>query len=151
MQDGRTILFCRQDGKTVLHELDREDKPLRKAVFPDFGVVGELPSTDKGTFLLGAKLNEFAEVSLDGEIQRRITIAGSKPCYMTLPLSDNHTLVSCGYGGFLAEVDEKGAQLIEYDKSGNIVWTYHDIERIPGTLHGVQMLSKPLTNEAADK
>jgi len=175
-------------ARPILQELGPDDKPLRKAVFPAFKVGGMMRPTGEGTFLLGAKLNEFAEVDLDGTIHRRVTIPKPKPCYHTLPVSDGNILTSCGYGAFIAEIDPKGkivnriggmqdapegvnpfffggmqllenghivvanwnghanhswrngAQLIEYDEAGRIVWTYHDAKRIPGTLHGVLIL-----------
>jgi len=55
-------------------------------------------------------------------------------------LGDGH-VVMCNWTGHGAKDSAKGAQLVEFDKDGKIVWTWHDPSRA-GTLHGVIILDK---------
>jgi hypothetical protein len=48
-------------------------------------------------------------------------------------------IVMCNWTGHGAKDSAKGCQLVEFDKDGNIVWTWHDPDKA-GTLHGVIVL-----------
>lgn len=53
-------------------------------------------------------------------------------------LANGNTLM-CNWTGHGAKDSAKGCQLVEFDKNGNVVWTWHDSDKA-GTLHGVIVL-----------
>ncbi len=140
-QDGSLLFGC--DNRVVIGQWD--------GTFNEFTTktekrhIYEVEELANGNFRLstgyGAVLEEWTP---EGTFVR--TICGGTPpdgfFYLFFgraqQLPNQHWVVS-NWTGHKKDDSRKGAQLIEFDKTGNIVWSWHDPER-SGSVHGAYIL-----------
>ena len=115
LSDGRTIVGCNKKNadKTtaiVFHELDKANKPLRTATFPDLNTLRLFRLSSRGTLLFGASKTLIIEGDLDGKILRKIEIKDGGHFYEVLEKPDGHLLAGGGYSTFIVELDADGKE-----------------------------------------
>jgi hypothetical protein len=110
LPDGRTVLACEGGrGKGVrLYVFDAQDKETAEWKFPEIQSLRLLRATPKGNFLLGSSQNHVIEVSPEGKSLRTLRVPNGAFIFQASELSSGNLLASCGYGGFLAELDKEG-------------------------------------------
>jgi hypothetical protein len=136
--DAENVVELRRDGTVVrTYELKAHDAQSKK---PYFGL--RLPGGD--TLFSTGYGASLLVLDAEGKLKRKIGGAGSVPGVLlnffstSLPLPDGGFLV-CNWTGHKPEDSTKGPQLVQFDASGKIVWTWHDPVRA-GSLHGVALL-----------
>jgi outer membrane protein assembly factor BamB len=83
----------------------------------------------------------IVEVDTRGEILKKMG-GGKEYHFFSGPFElDNGNIVASNWTGHGLNDSEKGVQLVEFDKKGNVVWRWHDPKRA-GTLHGVIVLKE---------
>ncbi len=186
--DGKTYLGNNANGITII-VLDKNDKEIKKLNLKGHSGLRLMRITAKNTILLGANTKTI-EIDMDGNIIKETFIPGAKHIYKVVKLPNDTTVLSAGYGGFLAILDKdgnirtkigtkaaakttigffadfqilpngnfvvtnwhghgrahskKGPQILEFDKKGELVWSWHDAEAA-GCIHGVIVLDKVKT------
>ena len=116
LPDGRTLLGCnavldpKKDPKKSgikFFELDKDDKLLRTAVFPELDTLRLFRLSQKGNLLFGSH-DKVVEADLDGHVIRQFRVEGGKHMYQVLERPDGHLLAAGGYGAFVVELDPQG-------------------------------------------
>ncbi len=105
MPDGRTILTCNEQT-VVVHELDADDKVLRKIKF-DVPTTRVVRFTPQGTLLFGSA-NQVFEGDFSGAILHRHTLPEKVWAYQALRLPSGNLLVAGGYDTRMFELDAEG-------------------------------------------
>ena len=116
LPDGRTLLGCnavldpKKDPKKSgikFFELDKDDKLLRTAVFPELDTLRLFRLNQKGNLLFGSH-DRVVEADLNGHVIRQFRVEGGKHMYQVLERPDGHLLAAGGYGAFVVELDAQG-------------------------------------------
>jgi hypothetical protein len=136
--DGDNVVEVQRDGKPVrAFNLKTLDARTRS---PYFGL--RLPGGD--TLCSTGYGASLLVLDAEGKLKRTIGGRDAVPGVFlnffstSLPLTGGGFLV-CNWTGHQPQDGTKGPQLIQFDESGNIVWTWHDPVRA-GSLHGVVLL-----------
>lgn len=184
--DGKTYLGNNVNGITI-HVLNKNDKEEKVINIENHSGLRLMRFTSKGTILMGAN-KKTIEIDMSGNILKETDVTGAKHIYKVIKPSKTTTLLSAGYGGFIATLDKdgnitnkvgqkakeagktlgffadfqllqngniivtnwhghkrddskKGDQILEFDKKGDLVWSWHDPE-LAGCIHGIIVLDK---------
>ena len=145
MTSQGTILFgCNGDH---LIEGTLEGKVLRDITIPDtrhIFMVKELPN---GHLLAAGGYGGFlVELDKDGKTVRKV---GGKPgpegiginFFASVDILKNGNLLIANWTGHGVNDSEKGAQILEYDSAGKIVWQWHDAQAA-GSIHNALVLEE---------
>lgn len=139
-----TFLF---GSGTNLYEGDWSGQILRTLTLPKGSWVYQALRKPDGNLLVAGGYNpSLFELNADGKVVRTL---GGKDApeakelgynffagFQVLP--NGHTVV-CNWTGHGEKDSAKGAQVVELDEAGKVVWKWHDPERA-GSLHGVIVL-----------
>ena len=98
-----------------------------------------------GNLLASGGYGHFlAEIDPSGKVTKRNDGAGASPeinphFWSNFQILKNGHIVQCNWTGHGAQDSSKGAQLVEFDAAGKVVWSWHDAQ-LAGTIHGVIIL-----------
>ena len=144
--DGHLLFIC---GGTSIREVDGEGKTVRtldlkkidskihKCYFIDILTDGNyLVSTGSGKLVL--------VLDRDWKLVRKVGGAGCAPgeklnFFAAAAMLKNGNVVVTHWCGHRKQDSRKAAQLFEFDKTGKLVWKWHDAQRA-GCLHAVIVL-----------
>ena len=107
LEDGRTILASDQSQLRIT-ALAPDGSELSTTVFPDMKSVRCARWTSRETILFGCNTNHIIEGTLDGKVVRDIEVPDAEYIYMVTELPGGHLLATCGFAGFLVELDKDG-------------------------------------------
>ncbi|MCL2117800.1 MAG: hypothetical protein FWH27_05150 [Planctomycetaceae bacterium] len=138
-----TLLFGTNTDHIV--EVDLKGNMLRDVQIPDAQHVYQVIELANGNLLCAAGYGGFlAEIDRDGKIVK--TWGGNPPpegllyYFMSqFQVLKNGNIVVATWTGHDPNDSNKGQQLVEFDKDGNVVWTWHD-PKLAGSIHGVIVL-----------
>ncbi|MDR2430631.1 MAG: hypothetical protein LBD14_07090 [Puniceicoccales bacterium] len=138
-----TLLFG--SGSDWIYEVSMEGKILRKARLAGAKYVYQVVELPNGNLLAAAGYGAFlAELTWDGKIVRKL---GGLPAPKGLTyifmsqfqvLKNGHILVAT-WTGHASGDSKKGQQLVEFDATGKVVWSWHD-PALAGSIHSVIVL-----------
>ena len=138
-----TLLFG--SGTDWIYEVSLEGKILRKVQLAGAKYVYQVVELPNGNLLAAAGYGAFlAELTWEGKIVRKL---GGLPAPKGLTyifmsqfqvLKNGHIVVAT-WTGHRAGDSKKGQQLVEFDATGNVVWSWHDTARA-GSIHSVVVL-----------
>lgn len=104
LKNGNTILGCcsEKKGGITFYELDKNDKLLRKANFPQYHKLRLMSITSDGSFLFGVA-NKIVKANWNGEV-KEFTIPNEKSwAYEVEELTNGNYRISGGYTPTLEE------------------------------------------------
>ena len=138
-----TFLFGTNTDHVV--EVDLKGNVLRDIQIPGAQYVYQVIELANGNWLCAMGFGGFlAEIDPDGKIVK--TYGGNPPPEGLLydfmsqfQVLKNGNVVVATWTGHGPNDSDKGQQLVEFDKDGNVVWTWHD-PKLAGSLHGVIVL-----------
>lgn len=133
--------------KTQLFEGDLSGKILKTLTLPEGSWVYQALRQPNGHLLVSGGYNpKLFELDAEGKILN--TMGGKEsPDAKTLgyyffgamQMLRNGDIVVCNWTGHGANDSSKGTQLLQFDKSGQVVWKWHNPE-VAGSIHGVIVL-----------
>lgn len=100
------------EAGVVLLELDTDDHEVRRALFPG-DYVRLIRQTTQDTLLMCCN-DRIREGSLDGRYLREYPVEGFYHAWKALRLTNEHLLVTAGYGAFVVELDPQGRVLRKF-------------------------------------
>jgi hypothetical protein len=133
-------------GPTHISKSDKDGKILKKI---DVKTID--PKSSKPYFALRLKNGNIListgygasllEIDAEDKLVRKIGGRDSVPdtllnFFGSAEVLENGHIVVANWTGHKRDDSKKGPQLVEFDKDGKIVWTWHDAKRA-GSLHGV--------------
>jgi len=138
-----TFLFGTNSDHVV--EVDLKGNVLRDIQIPGAKHVYQVIELANGNWLCATGYGGFlAEVDRDGKIVK--TWGGNPPpegllyYFMSqFQVLKNGNVIVATWTGHDSNDSYKGQQLVEFDTSGNVVWTWHD-PKLAGSIHGVLVL-----------
>ncbi|MCX7827271.1 MAG: hypothetical protein N2689_17210 [Verrucomicrobiae bacterium] len=139
-----TLLFgCKEQ----LFEGDLEGHVLRTFTLPPGSWVYQALRKPNGNLLVSGGYNpSLFELDPNGRILK--TIGGKESAeaktldyhfFGAFQMLKNGDLVVCNWTGHGPRDGEKGAQILQFDPSGKVVWKWHDTVRA-GSIHGVILM-----------
>jgi hypothetical protein len=149
-----TFLFGTNTDHVV--EVDLKGNVLRDVQVPGINSPYEVLELPNGNLLSSAGYAGFlVEIDRDGKVAK--TYGGNLPENLQFhyvsqfQVLKNGNIVAANWAGHGPNDSEKGPQLVEFDKAGNVVWTWHD-PKLAGSLHGVIVLDDGIdTNKFYDE
>ena len=148
-----TFLFGTNTDHVV--EVDLKGNVLRDVYVPDAKHVYQVIELANGNLLCASGYGGFlAEVDRNDKIVKRY--GGNPPpdglLYYFMSqfqvLRNGHIVVAT-WTGHAPNDSDKGQQLVEFDKDGNVVWSWHD-PKLAGSIHGVIVLDELDTERCYD-
>lgn len=139
-----TLLFG-ANGNLVI-EADLTGKVLQQFVLPAPAKhVYQALRLPSGNILASVGYGHFlCELDPAGKLVKRIDPPASTPenlyhFFSGFQLLKNGHIVQCNWTGHGPQDSTKGVQLVEFDATGKIVWSWHDAQ-LAGTIHGIILL-----------
>ncbi|MDR2704968.1 MAG: hypothetical protein LBC02_04235 [Planctomycetaceae bacterium] len=138
-----TLLFGSNSDKC--YEITIEGKIVREFQLPGAKHNYQVTELPNGNWLIAAGYGCFlAEVDRENQVVRRW---GGQPAPTGLhyifmsqfQILKNGNIVVATWTGHGANDSEKGQQVVEFDPTGHVVWTWHD-PKLAGSIHGVIIL-----------
>ena len=138
-----TVLFGCNENRVFEGTLD--GNVVRDIVIPDAKHIYMAKELPNGNLLATAGYGGFlVELDKAGNIVRNV---GGKPgpegvginFFASVEVLKNGNLFIANWTGHGANDSEKGAQILEYDSNGNIVWRWHDVQAA-GSIHNTVVL-----------
>jgi len=144
--DGNPI-FASSDGLT---EVCKNDLSVIKRVLIPGGKASKAfqgGKTAKGNYLLGAGFaGAFYELTPDGKVVKKFTQKKEdmpegmvNRFYSGFTVLKNGNVICAHWAGHSANAAKKAYQLMEFDKTGKMVWYWHDAKRAGGILQAIVM------------
>jgi hypothetical protein len=140
---SRNTLLFGSDSKCC--EITLEGKIVRELQLPGAKHNYQITELPNGNWLIAAGYGCFlAEVNRENQVVRRW---GGQPApnglhyiFMSqFQILKNGNIVVATWTGHGAADSEKGQQVVEFDPTGHVVWTWHD-PQLAGSIHGVIIL-----------
>ncbi|MGL4944248.1 MAG: hypothetical protein ACRC46_13790 [Thermoguttaceae bacterium] len=131
--------------KETIHIVSPNGQTVKKISVPDAQYVYMAEELPNGNLLAACGYSAFlALIDSDGKTIKKW---GGKPgpeklnfnFFAGFQLLKNGNIVVCNWTGHGANDSEKGCQLVEFDKEGNVVWVWHDPKRA-GSIHNVVVI-----------
>lgn len=144
LDSDESYLFT--SGPTQISKADQDGKTLKtidlKAIDPKSSKPYFAQRLTNGNILISTGYGaSLLEINSEDKLVRKIGGRDSIPdvflnFFATAEVLKNGHIVVANWTGHKREDSQKGPQLVEFDKEGAIVWTWHDPKRA-GSLHGV--------------
>ncbi|MDR3182288.1 MAG: hypothetical protein LBT89_05085, partial [Planctomycetaceae bacterium] len=137
-----TILF---GGQNDIYEITFDGEELRRVTVPNSRYNYQTLELPNGHWLVATGYGcQLLELDKDGKALK--TFGGNPPpaglwylFYSKFQVLPNGHIVLATWTGHGAKDSDKGQQLVEFDRDGKIVWTWHDT-KLAGSLNGVIVL-----------
>jgi hypothetical protein len=148
-----TVLFGTQNQ---IIEMNLDGEILREMTIPDAKYVYQIKELPNGN-LWAANGYGCTLFELDKEGKTLKTLGG-KPApeglwyffYSKFQFLKNGNIVVATWTGHGAADSDKGQQVIEFDKDGKVVWSWHD-PKLAGSINGVTILDDLDTNSFSEE
>ena len=141
--------FLFTSGPTTITELDDAGKELRRFDLQSLDGKTSKPYGAKrlpggGTMLSTGYGASLLELDAEGKLVRKLGGTGSVPGVFLNFFADFTVLpdggvVVANWTGHGAQDSAKGPQVVQFDRTGNLVWQWHDPRRA-GSLHGLALI-----------
>lgn len=146
MSPRGTLLFGAMKGdESRVIEADMHGKILRELVLPDAKHNYQILELPNHNLLVAVGYGAaIEEIDSTGKTVRKLGGAPGEAgllmhFFAGMQLLKNGNIVVCNWTGHDAKDSDKAPQILEFDKTGKIVWKWHDPQRA-GTIHGIIVL-----------